>query len=66
MSQTDLQNLLFNALASGSHLDAEDHREPAAALAARCTEVSLERTDMTPSEVIAHYDFRVRSSANDC
>lgn len=64
MSHTDLQNLLFSALASGSHFDADDHSEPSAVLAARCDEASLESMNMTPAEVIAHYDFRVRSTAH--
>jgi|GEM_PF-4248700 len=63
MSQIDLQSLLFSALASGSEFDTHDHGEPDAVMAARSDEAALESMNMTPAEIIAHYDFRVRSAA---
>jgi hypothetical protein len=57
MSQNELHQLLYAALASGS-TDSHDQTNPEKT--SRQDDFQLS-TDCTPQEIIAHYDFRARS-----
>jgi hypothetical protein len=62
MSQTEMQNLLYAALAAGADQDGPDHHtETAAALAEQCNVAAVDLAKHTPAEIIAHYDFRART-----
>ncbi|MSO98857.1 MAG: hypothetical protein EXR11_11675 [Rhodospirillaceae bacterium] len=62
MSQTEMQNLLYAALAAGADQEAPHlHSETAAALANQCNIAAIDLAKQTPAEIIAHYDFRART-----
>ena len=61
MSQAEMQKLLYGALSSGSDEDHAHQATPAARLARDKSEGVP--TGSTPSDVIAIYDFRVRTAA---
>ncbi len=58
MSQAEMQKLLYGALASGSDQDRQDDAAQAAKVARDKDEAAP--ASGTPSELIAHYDFRAR------
>lgn len=61
MSQSEIQKLLYGALASGSDAGSNDKEtDVAAILAAQCG-VDAVVYAHTPAEVLAHYDFRAKS-----
>lgn len=59
MSQAELQALLYGALSSGSDADQDGKASSARQSVDEADTALLIRS--TPDEVIAHYDFRVRS-----
>ncbi len=63
MSQSELQKLLYAALSSGSGDVGRDNA--AAALAAQYQVDPVTAYARTPAEIIAHYDFRVKSSGSE-
>jgi hypothetical protein len=63
MSQSELQKLLYGALASGSGDAAPE--SAAAALAAQYQVDAVTAYASTPAEIIAHYDFRVKVSRDN-
>lgn len=61
MSQTELQKLLYAALASGSDAESGQHGD-----GDQNSHIENEPADLsncTPAEIIAHYDFRVRTAS---
>jgi hypothetical protein len=56
MSQTELHQLLYASLASGS---TDSHTETSREETTRQADLELS-ADATPQDIIAHYDFRVR------
>lgn len=60
MSHAELQKLLYGALSSGSEPGANDNLD--AALAAQSNIDAVTAYASTPAEIIAHYDFRVKTS----